>query len=163
MESEEQDIGLHKGYKVSIHLKENYHPRYIQASWVPIHILPIVVSKFKKMIQKGILENVTQKGSNWASPIVAIKKIDEDIRICDDYKIGVNHQICSNSFPLPSTETASHELANMKLFVEIDLKLTYNQIKTDNKFKEITTLNTSMGLLRWSCLPFRIKTVRHIF
>ena len=30
MESEEQEIGLIKGYKASIRLKENYHPRYIQ-------------------------------------------------------------------------------------------------------------------------------------
>ena len=35
-----------------------------------------------------------------ASPIVAIKKIDVDISICTDYKIGVNHQICSDSFSL---------------------------------------------------------------
>ena len=38
MKSEEQEIGLLKGYKASIRLKENYHPRYIQASRVPIHI-----------------------------------------------------------------------------------------------------------------------------
>ena len=31
MESEEQEIGLLKVYKASIRLKENYHPRYIQA------------------------------------------------------------------------------------------------------------------------------------
>ena len=48
LESEEQEIGLLKSYKASIRLKENYHPRYIQARRVPIHILPIVVSKLKK-------------------------------------------------------------------------------------------------------------------
>ena len=42
MESEEQEIGLRKGYKASIRLKENYHPRYIQARRLPIHSLPIV-------------------------------------------------------------------------------------------------------------------------
>ena len=31
MESEEQEIRLLKGYKASICLKENYHPRYIQS------------------------------------------------------------------------------------------------------------------------------------
>ena len=100
------------------------------------------------MIQKGILEKVTHGGSDWASPIVAIKKTDGDIRICFDYKIGVNPQICSDSFPLPSIETASHELANMKHFAKIDLMSAYNQIEIDDKLKEITTLNTPMGLLR---------------
>ena len=48
MESEEQEIGLLKGYKASTCLKENYHPRYIQARQLPIYILPIVVSKLRK-------------------------------------------------------------------------------------------------------------------
>ena len=66
------------------------------------------------MIQQGILEKVTHGESDWASPIVAIKKNDGDIRICGDYKIGANHPICSDSFLLPSIETPSHEFANMK-------------------------------------------------
>ena len=115
------------------------------------------------MIQQGLLEKVTHEGSDWASPIVAIKKTDGDIRLWGDYKIGMNHQICSDSFPLPSIETASHKLANMKHFTKINLKLSYNQIERDNKFKEIATLNTPMGLLRGSCLLFGIKTASHIF
>ena len=50
VELEEQEIGLLKGYKTSIRLKENNNPRYIQARRVLIHFLPIVVSKLKKMI-----------------------------------------------------------------------------------------------------------------
>ena len=45
-----------------------------------------------------------------------------DIRICGDNKIGVNHRMCSDSFPLPTIETASHELPNMKHLAKIDLK-----------------------------------------
>ena len=114
------------------------------------------------MIQLGILKKVTHGRNDWTSPIVAIKKTDGAIRICGDYKIGVNHHTCSDSFPLPSIETASHKLANMEHFAKIDLKSAYNQIEID-KFKEITTVNTPMGLLRWSRLPFEIKTASHIF
>ena len=115
------------------------------------------------MIQQGILEKVTHEGSNYASPIVIIKKTKGSIRIFSDYKIGINHQICLDLFCLPSIETISHELANMKHFVKIDLKSTDDQIKIDDKFKEITTLNTPIGLLRWSHLPFEIKTACHTF
>ena len=65
--------------------------------------------------------------------------------------------------PLPSIETASHELANMKHFAKMDLKSAYNQIEIDDKFKEITTLNTPMRLLRWSRSLFGSKTATHIF
>ena len=64
MESEEQEIGLLKGYKENIRLKENYYLRYIQIRRLPTHILPIVVLKLKKMIQQGILEKVTHGGSD---------------------------------------------------------------------------------------------------
>ena len=51
----------------------------------------------------------------------------------------------------------------MKHFAKIDLKSGYNQIEIDDKFKEITTLNTTMGLLRWYRFLFWIKTASHIF
>ena len=164
MKSEEQEIGVLKGYKASIHLKENNHPRYIQTRRLPVHILPIVVSKLKKKkIQLGNLKKVTHGESSWASPIVVIKKTNGVIRICGDYKSGVNHEMCSDLFSLLSIETASHKLANMKHFAKIDLKSAFNQIEINAKFKEITTLNPPIGLLRWSRLPFGIKTACHIF
>ena len=111
------------------------------------------------MIQQGILEKVIHGGSDWALPIVAIKKTEGDIRRCGDYKIDINHLICLDLFPLLSIETASQELANIKHFAKIDLKLAYNQIKIDDKFKEITTLNTPMGLLRWSRLKLKLLLI----
>ena len=56
MESEELEIGLLKYYKASIHLKEDYHPRYIQARRLTIYILPIVVLKFKKWFSRVFLK-----------------------------------------------------------------------------------------------------------
>ena len=88
------------------------------------------------MIQSGILEKLSHEGSDWASQKVTIKKTDGDIRICGDYKIGVNYQICSDSFPLPSIKIASHELAKMKIFAKIDLKSAYNQIEIDKNLKK---------------------------
>ena len=61
--------------------------------------------------------------------IVTIRKPDGDLRIYEDYKMGVNHQICSKSFPLPNIETMSHELASLKYFAKIDLKSAYNRLK----------------------------------
>ena len=67
------------------------------------------------------------------------------------------HQICLDSCLLPNTETMSHELAEMKYFAKTDLKSSYNQIEIDKKFKEITSINDPIGLLKWTRLPFGIK------
>ena len=53
----------------------------------------MLIKKLKDMIDQGILEHVPRGGSNWASPIVVLKKKDGDLRICGDYKVGVNHKI----------------------------------------------------------------------
>ena len=72
-------------------------------------------------------------------------------------------KICSDSYPIPNIETIFHKMAGMKYFAKIDLKGAYHQIELDKEAQEITKVNTPIGLLRWTCLPFRIKTASAIF
>ena len=67
------------------------------------------------MMQQGILERAPKVGSNWASPIVVIRKPDGDLRICGDFKVGVNCKICSYSYPFLMWKIL-HELAGTKYF-----------------------------------------------
>ena len=88
----------------------------------------------------------SQGGSKWASPIVVLRKSNGDIRIRGDYKIGVNHKVCSDSYPIPNVEVTVHALAGMSVFRKLDLKTAYHQIPVDDNFKEVTTINTPLGL-----------------
>nr|XP_047139127.1 uncharacterized protein K02A2.6-like [Hydra vulgaris] len=115
------------------------------------------------MIQQGLLQRVLPGGSRWASPLVVVRKTDGDLRICSDYKIGVNQKICSDSYPIPNIETVFHKMAGMKYFAKIDFKGAYHQIEMDKEAQEITTVNTPIGLLRWTRLPFGIKTASAVF
>ena len=45
------------------------------------------------MEREGILEAVPEGGSEWASPIVSVRKPNGSIRVCADYKAGVNSRI----------------------------------------------------------------------
>ena len=51
----------------------------------------------------------------------------------------------------------------MKCFAKIDIKSAYNQIEIDEKFKEITKINTLIGLLRGTRLPFSVLKLRATF
>nr|XP_012559948.1 uncharacterized protein K02A2.6-like [Hydra vulgaris] len=150
-------------YKANILLKNGIQPTYFESRPLPIHIRPLVVDKLNGMIQQGLLQRVPPGGSRWASPLVVVRKTDRDLRICADYKIGVNQKICSDSYPIPNIETVFHKMVGMKYFAKIDLKGAYHQIEMDKEAREITTVNTPIGLLRWTCLPFGIKTASAIF
>lgn len=47
---------------------------------------------------------VPQGGSKWALPIIVLRKLNGDLRIYGDYKVGVNYKSCSNSYPIPNIE-----------------------------------------------------------
>ena len=59
---------------------------------------------------------------------------------------------------MPHIETAFSAMAGMTHFAKLDIAGAYNQIELDEDSREITTMNTPLGLLRWRRLPFGIKT-----
>ena len=124
--------------------------------------MPLVVAKLQKLIEQD-LKHVSPGGSKWASLIVVLRKSDEDIRICRDYKIGGNHRVCSDSYSMPNVKVALHALVGMNVFTKIDLKAAYHQIPIENSFKEVTTIDTPIRLLKWKRIPYGIKTASAIF
>ena len=125
--------------------------------------MPLVVAKLGKLIEQDLLEHVSPGGSKLASPFVVLRKSDGDIRICREYKIGVNHKVCSDSYPIPNVKVAIHALTGMSVVAKIVLKTAYHQIPIDDNFKEVTMINTPIGLLKWIRMPYRIKTANAIF
>ena len=59
---------------------------------------------------------------------------------------------------MTNVETAFSALAGMQYFAKIDLASAYNQLQLDKDSHTITTMNMPIGLLRWTRLPFGIKT-----
>ena len=155
---DENTIGCLKGFRARLILKENARPSYFEARELPIHLKTKVIAKLNSMIDQGILERVPPGGSRWASPIVVVRKPDGDVRICSDYKVGVNDKLCSDSYPLPRIETAFSAMSGMRYFAKLDLAAAYNQIELEEESREVTTINTPIGLLRWTRLPFGVKT-----
>ena len=153
----ESKLGCLKGFQARIVLKENAQPSYFDARPIPIHLKKSVIKKLEEMIDQGILEPVPCGGSKWASPIVVVPKPNGDLRICADYKVGVNQKICCDTYPMPRIEAAFSSLAGMTHFAKIDLANAYNQLEIEETSREITTISIPIGLLRWKRLPFGIK------
>ena len=157
------EIGRLNNYQAKITLKENATPCYFEARSIPVHMKDKIVDQINNNIDKDLMEKVPPGGSKWASPIVCVMKPTGKVRICGDYKVGVNHQICSDSYPIPHAETVLTKLNGMKHFAKIDLAQAYHQTSLDEESRELTTVNTPIGLVRWKVLPEGIKTASAIF
>ena len=65
--------------------------------------------------------------SEWAAPIVVVRKRDGDI--CGDFKLTINPVICFQVYPIPTHEEMFSTLANGESFSKFDLAQAYNHIK----------------------------------
>lgn len=157
-----ENLGCCLYKKAEIKLKKDTKPCYFNARELPIHLKEKVLHEIKEMEQAGVISRV-KGGSEWASPIVAVHKSDGNIRLCGDYKVGVNKRVCSDSYCIPGIEMAFTKMHGFTKFAKIDLSSAYWQIPLTDESKKITTINTPFGLYAFNRLPFGIKTASSIF
>ena len=59
--------------------------------------------------------------SNWASPIVLVRKSDGSLRMCIDYR-ALNKATKRDEYPLPRIDVILSKVAKGKIFSRLDLK-----------------------------------------
>ena len=68
-----------------------------------------VEEEFNRLEKIGVLERVDY--SEWAAPVVVVRRKDGRVRICGDYKVTVNPALDVNQYPLPRPEDLFATLA----------------------------------------------------
>ncbi|XP_055522411.1 uncharacterized protein K02A2.6-like [Wyeomyia smithii] len=97
----------------------------------------------------GILRKVDF--SDWAAPIVAVRKPNGTVRICAD------------QYPLPLPEDIFAKMANCRIFSHIDLSDAYLQVEVDPVSQPLLTVNTHKGLFQFTRLSPGIKSAPGAF
>ena len=87
--------------------------------------------------------------SDWAAPIVVVKKKDGGIRICADFKTTIHPHLRMKTFPLPTPDEVFSTLANGESFSKLDLartyKAKYKQMEVEENSRPYLTIRT------WGC------------
>lgn len=131
-------------------------PVYKPKRPVPFTSVEKVDAELDRLPQLGIITPVDF--SQWAAPIVVVKKPGGKIRICADYSTGLNAALESNNYPLPVPDDIFSKLNGCKYFSIIDLSDAYLQVEVDDDSKNLLTINTHRGLFRFNRLAPGVKS-----
>ncbi|XP_062704527.1 uncharacterized protein K02A2.6-like [Aedes albopictus] len=156
-----ETLGLCNRTKVQLHLKPGSKPVFCPKRPVPFHSVPLVDAELNRLQSLGIITPVDF--SEWAAPIVAVKKPDGRVRICADYSTGLNNALEANNYPLPVPEEIFAQLAGCQVFSVIDLSDAYLQCEVTEDSKQLLTINTHRGLFRFNRLAPGVKSAPGAF
>ena len=106
------------------------------------------MKELNRLVEEGTLEPVEH--SDWASPIVAVLKPEENVRICGDFKQTVNPVSKLDKYPIPRIEDLFSKLAGGKSFSKLELSQAYLQIPLDDSSKDLLVINTLKGLFHYT-------------
>lgn len=150
------ELGCFNKSKVSLQLKEGSKPIFRNARPVPQAARQVIATELERLQHLGIISPI--KHSQWAAPIVAVKKKNGKIRICADYSTGLNEALEPNKYPLPTPDIIFANFSGKTRFSTMDISDAFFQIEVDDKSKQLMAINTHIGLFQVNRLQQGIKT-----
>lgn len=108
---------------MKLFLKPEAKPVFCSKRPVPFNTVPLVDAELTRLQNLGIITPVDF--SEWAAPIVAVRKPNGRVRICADYPTGLNDSLEANHYPLPTPEEIFAQLNGSTVFSIIDLSDAY--------------------------------------
>jgi len=152
-------LGTIKGVTANLKLKENATPQFFKPRPVPFALKEKIAEELKRLERLGVLKKV--EFSDWPTPIVPVPKPDGSVRICGDYKVTINPVLDVPVYPMPTAEKLFTQLNGDEKFIK--LSSAYQQVLLDEESRQYVTINTHLGLYRYTRLPFGVAASPAIF
>jgi hypothetical protein len=131
----------------------------LQPGTAPISKRPYRMPPNKLAELKVQLQDLLDKGficpsaSPWGCPALFVKKKDNSLRLCVDYR-PLNAVTIKNKYPLPRIDILFDQLARAKVFSKIDLRSGYHQIKIKPCDIPKMAFSTRYGLYEYLVMSF---------
>lgn len=119
----------------------------------------IVREKVDDMLKNNIIQEST---SDFASPIILVRKKNGDYRLCVDYR-KLNSVTIKDKYPLPIIEDQVEKLAGKRFFSSLDLSQGFYQIPMSRESIPRTGFVTPEGHYEFLRMPFGLANSPCVF
>jgi hypothetical protein len=115
--------------------------------------------QLQDLLDKGYIH---PSASPWGCPALFMKKKDNSLRLCVDYR-PLNAVTIKNKYPLPRIDILFDQLAGARVFSKIDLHSRYHQIKIRPSDIPKTAFSTRYGLYEYLVMLFGLTNAPAYF
>ena len=113
-----------KGVHVPPDEKTCGHAAAVPHRRIPPHQMEEVREHINKMVRQNIIH---KSCSPYAAPVVIVRKPDNSLRICGDYRL-LNWKTVRDAYPLPRIEEALDSLHGTRFYMMLELAQGYYQV-----------------------------------
>jgi hypothetical protein len=115
--------------------------------------------QLQELLDKGFIHPST---SPWGCPALFVKKKDESLRLCIDYR-PLNAVTIKNKCHLPRIDVLFDQLVGAKVFSKVDLRSGYHQIKIRASDIPKTAFSSRYGLYEYLVMSFELTNAPTYF
>ena len=149
------EIGLAKDTEFDFEITEKPPKQYPRR--LPVNLKQEVFNKLHEDLAAGILKH--SEGSEYASPVVVIRKKTGELRIATDYR-QLNAKMVINAAPLPRIDDIFDSIGAIspKYFTALDLASGYHQIGMTKDAQRKSAIVCGPYHLEWVRMPFGLAS-----
>lgn len=115
--------------------------------------------ELESLLKAGIIE---EGHSEWASPLVPVKKPNGQVRLCVDFR-KINEVTPQSQWYLPGLDDILRSVGEAKFLSKLDLNKGFHQVLMDPDSKDLTTFTCPFGKFRYNRMPFGLKNAPATF
>ena len=100
--------------------------------------------------------------SEWAAPLVLVRKKDGALRVCVDYR-DLNNATVKDAYPMPNIDDLIYRLNELEVATTFDLVEGYNQVEMKEEHKSLCAFATDWGLFEPNVMTFGLTNAPATF
>nr|GEY26369.1 retrotransposon protein, putative, Ty3-gypsy subclass [Tanacetum cinerariifolium] len=138
-------------------------PGAAPVGWVPYRLAQSEMKELSDQLQELFDKGFIRPSSSpWGAPVLFVKKNNGSFRMCIDYQ-ELNKLTVKNRYPLPRIDDLFDELQGSSVYLKIDLRSGYHQLRVHEEDIPKTTFRTCYSHYEFQVMPFGLTDTPAVF